>query len=109
VSDPSAKPSTRRLEVASAVAAAVDSVPGAERSPGHTSVEVATHHAGGRVIGIGLQDEVVLICVSLSRLPVPVVADEIAVAAQAALRRVGDKRRVQVDVDDIDVDRFPTS
>jgi hypothetical protein len=95
--------------VASAVAAAVDSVAGAERSPGHSSVEVATLHAGGRVIGIGLQDEVVLICVALSRLPVPVVANEIAAAAAAALRKLGDQRRVQVEIDDIDVDRFPSS
>jgi hypothetical protein len=89
------------------VAAAVDSVPGVRRTFGSGVVAVSTAVPGGLVEGVALGDEVVSVCVALSRLPVPAVAGEIAQAARAALKEVGDKRRVDVVVDDLDLEELP--
>ena len=100
-------PSSRRREIAETVAAAVDEVPGVRRTFGSGVVELSTLYPGGRVEGVALRDEVVLVCVALSRLPVPAVADEITAAAGEALRSLGDTRRVEVVIDDLDLDELP--
>jgi hypothetical protein len=100
-------PSSRRREVAGKVAAAVDEVPGVRRTFGSGVVECSTLFAGGRVEGVALGDDVVQVCVALARLPVPKVAGEVAAAARKALKALGDGRRVDVVVDDLDLDRLP--
>jgi hypothetical protein len=89
------------------VAAAVDEVPGVRRTLGSGVVECSTLYAGGRVEGVALGDDVVQVCVALARLPVPQVAAEVAVAAREALKTLGDRRRVGVVVDDLDLDKLP--
>jgi len=106
VSNPS-NPSSRRRAIADSVAAAVDEVPGVRRTFGSGVVECSTLYPGGRVEGVALGDDVVQVCVALARLPVPKVAAEVAAAAWEALTALGDGRRVDVVVDDLDLDELP--
>jgi hypothetical protein len=93
------------------VAEAVKAVPGVARlSPG-TQVEVATQYAGGKVIGVGLSAEVVFVHVVVDLLPVAPVAEAVRSAAATALASLGDRRRVEVVVEDLDLvdGRLPMS
>jgi hypothetical protein len=101
------QPSSRRRELAEAVAAAVDEVAGVRRTFGSGAAECSTLYPGGRVEGVALGDESVLVCVALARLPVPAVAGEVTAAARGALKTLGDKRRVDVVIDDLDLDELP--
>jgi hypothetical protein len=101
------KPSSRRRDVALAVAAAAEAISGVRLTTGGSAVEVSTLYPGGRVAGVSLSDDAVLICVALSRLPVPSVVSEIEAATRAALKALHDPRSVEVVVDDIDVDHLP--
>jgi phenylpyruvate tautomerase PptA (4-oxalocrotonate tautomerase family) len=101
------QPSSRRRELAESVAAAVDEVAGARRTFGSGVVECSTLYPGGRVEGVALRDESVVVCVALARLPVPAVAGEVTAAARAALNALGDRRRVDVMIDDLDLDELP--
>ncbi len=98
------KPASRRRDVAAAVAAAVDSVPGVGLTAGRS--DLSTLYPGGRVAGVSLGDESVLISVVLSRVPIPPVVGEIVAAATAALKALGDSRSVEVVVDDIEIDQL---
>lgn len=91
-----------RAGLAAAVAGAVTTVPGVARlSPGGP-VEVATQHAGGKVIGVSLTDpHAVTVHLVADRLPLTVVAESARAAAQAALRTQGDGRRVDIVIDDL--------
>jgi hypothetical protein len=104
---PVSNPSSRRRAIAERVAAAVDAVPGVRRTLGSGVVECSTLYAGGRVEGVALGDDVVQVCVALARLPVQEVAAEVAAAAREALKTLGDRRRVGVVVDDLDLDQLP--
>lgn len=99
-------PIGRRGQVAAAVAAAVDTVAGARRTGGD-GVEAATQYAGGRALGVQLEDKAVVVHLVAERLPLEVVAEEVRSAAVGALRAAGDHRGVVVAVDNVDVDRLP--
>jgi phenylpyruvate tautomerase PptA (4-oxalocrotonate tautomerase family) len=101
------RPSSRRRELAETVAAAVDEVAGVRRTFGSGVVECSTLFPGGRVEGVALRDESVLVCVALARLPVLAVAGEVTAAARDALKALGDKRRVDVVIDDLDLEVLP--
>lgn len=88
--------------MALAVAAAVDSVPGARRSRG-TGIEVATQYRGGKAIGVGLRDDCVEVHVVAERPDVTRLAEDIHAVTRRALDGIGDRRRVAVFVDDLDV------
>lgn len=107
-SDPAAGslPIGKRGQLASAVAAAVDTVAGVRRSAG-PGIEVATQFAGGRAVGIGLSDDTVTVHVVAERLPLDRLAEEVRSAALAALRTAGDPRPVAVSVDDLDIESLP--
>lgn len=91
-----------RGRLALTVAAAVDTVDGARRS-GDGGVEVATQYRGGRVVGVRLGDAQIEVHVVAEHPDVAVVAGKIQVAARRALDLVGDRRKVMVFVDDLDV------
>jgi hypothetical protein len=101
------QPSSRRRELAESVAAAVDGVAGVRRTFGSGSAECSTLIPGGRVEGVALRDESVLVCVAVARLPVPAVAAEVTAAARSALKALSDKRPVDVVIDDLDLDELP--
>jgi hypothetical protein len=101
------QPSSRRRELAETVAAAVDGVAGVRRTFGSGVAECSTLFPGGRVEGVALRDESVLVCVALARLPVPAVAGEVTAAARSALKALGDKRPVDVVIDDLDLNELP--
>jgi hypothetical protein len=107
VTSSDSKPASRRRDLALAVAAAVDSIPGVRRTAGSSAAEVSTLYPGGRVDGVSLDEDLVMVCVVLSRLPIPPVLEEIVAAASAALKAYGDSRSVEVVVDDLDIDQLP--
>ncbi|GEM_PF-6822518 len=92
-----------RADLARAVAPALQAVPGVARLMVGRGVEVATHHAGGKVAGVSLVGDRVLVCLVADRVPVHEVAARAAAAAEAVLARFGDTRVVDVVVDDLDL------
>ncbi len=96
----------RRGRLALAVAEAVDTVPGARRSPGG-GIEVSTQYPGGRVIGIRLDAGAVTVHVVAERLPLPELVDAVHAAVLGALEADSEFRTVAVVVDDLDVERLP--
>jgi hypothetical protein len=92
----------RRGRVALAVAAAVDTVVGVRRSGG-PGVEVATQYPGGRVVGVRLGGEQIVVHIIAERLPLQTVADAVHAAVGATLAGLGDRRAVAVRIDDLDV------
>jgi hypothetical protein len=99
-------PKGGRVGVATAVAAAVDSVAGVRRSGG-SGVEVATYYPGGRLVGIRLGDDHVLVQVAAARFPLDTVAEEVQAAVHVVLEALGDPRSVVVSVCDIDISVLP--
>jgi hypothetical protein len=99
-----ARPVVDRAVLAAAVATALVQVPGVARlSPG-TGVEVATQFAGGKVVGVGLRDDAYLV---VDRLPVDQVARAARAAGEAALADLGVARRLDLVIDDLELDRLP--
>jgi hypothetical protein len=92
----------RRGRLALAVAAAVDTVVGVRRSGG-PGVEVATQYPGGRVVGVRLGGEQIVVHIIAERLPLQTVADAVHAAVGATLAGLGDRRAVAVRIDDLDV------
>jgi hypothetical protein len=96
-----------RAVLAAAVATALARVPGVARlSPG-TGVEVATQFAGGKVVGVGVRDDAVVAYLVVDRLPVDQVAQAARVAGEAALADLGVARRLDLVIDDVDLDHLP--
>jgi len=96
-----------RAVFAAAVATALARVPGVARlSPG-TGVEVATQFAGGKVVGVGVRDDAVVAYLVVDRLPVDRVARAARVAGEAALADLGVARRLDLVIDDVDLDQLP--
>jgi hypothetical protein len=91
--------------VASSVRDAVLAVPGVARLTPGTPVEVATRFPGGKVIGVRLGDSVE-VHVAVDRAPIGPLADQVRTAVQAVLRHTGDRRPVDIVVDDIDPAAF---
>ena len=105
----------RRGELALAIAAEVDALDGVRRSGGGgaatvagvAGTEIATQYPGGRVLGVQLSFEEVVVHIVAERLPAHRAADEVVSAGRRALDAAGDSRPVAVVVDDIDVDVLP--
>jgi hypothetical protein len=96
-----------RAVLAAAVAAALVQVPGVARlSPG-TGVEVATQFAGGKVVGVGVRDDAVVAYLVVDRLPVDRVARAARAAGEAALVGLGVARRLDLVIDDVELDQLP--
>ncbi|MPZ27939.1 MAG: hypothetical protein GEV12_16385 [Micromonosporaceae bacterium] len=94
------------LHLATRVRDAVLAVPGVARLAGGSAVEVATHYAGGKVVGVRLAGTTVQVHVVVDQLPVPPVADRVESAVREVLAAAGDPRPVQVMVDDVDDTAF---
>ncbi len=108
-------PPGRRGELALAVAAEVDALDGVRRAgrsnvtaaAGVAGTEVATQYPGGRVLGVRLSPEEVVVHIVAERVPAHRSADEVVSAGRRALDAAGDSRPVAVVVDNIDVDVLP--
>src|SRR5262245_4955268 len=93
--------------LAAAVATALARAPGVARlSPG-TGVEVATQFAGGKVVGVRVREDAVVAHLVIDRLPVDQVATAARAAAEAALADLGVACRLDLVIDDVDLDRLP--
>jgi hypothetical protein len=96
-----------RAALAAAVATALTQVPGVARlSPG-TGVEVATQFPGGKVVGVGVRDDAIVAHLVVDRLPLDQVARAARAAAEAALADLGIARRLDLVIDDVDLDHLP--
>ena len=96
-----------RAVLAAAVASALARVPGVARlSPG-PGVEVATQFAGGKVVGVAVRDDAVVAHLVIDRLPLDQVARAARAAAEAALADLGVARRLDLVIDDVDLDHLP--
>ena len=96
-----------RAGLAAAVATALAQVPGGARlSPG-TGVEVATQFAGGKVVGVGVRDDAVVAYLVVDRVPVDQVAQAARAAGEAALADLGVGRRLDLVIDDVELDHLP--
>ena len=96
-----------RAVLAASVASALTQVPGVARlSPG-TGVEVATQFAGGKVVGVGVRDDAVVAHLVIDRWPLDQVARAARAAAETALADLGVARRLDLVIDDVDLDRLP--
>lgn len=91
----------RREDLALSVAEAVNAVPGVAGLTGGPGVEVATLFAGGKVVGLRLGQERVEVHIVVDKVPLRPVADEAAAAARRVLTAAGDRRGVQLVVDDV--------
>jgi hypothetical protein len=96
-----------RGAIARAIAAGVANVPGVARLDPGTGVEVATQYAGGKVPGVAVRPDRIVVRVVLDRLPVAPVADHAHMVAQTVLRAVGWSRPVELVVADVDLDHLP--
>jgi hypothetical protein len=96
-----------RAALAASVASALTQVPGVARlSPG-TGVEVATQFAGGKVVGVGVRDDAVIAHLVIDRLPLDQVARAARAAAESALADLGVAHRLDLVIDDVDLERLP--
>jgi hypothetical protein len=96
-----------RGAVARAIAAGVAKVPGVARLDPGGGVEVATQYAGGKVPGVAVRPDRVVVRVVLDRLPVAPVAGHVHVVVQTVLAAVGWRCPVELVVADVDLDRLP--
>lgn len=88
---------------ARAVATAVLAVPGVARlTSGRGAVAAATHYPGGTVRGVRLSTDRVRVHIVVAQLPLRPVADEALRAARTVLDGMGDARKVEVVIDDVD-------
>jgi len=91
-----------RGSVARAVAAGVTSVPGVRRLDPGPGVEVATHYAGGKVVGVEVGEQRLRVHVVLDRLPVGPVVHHVHAVARTVLRAAARALPVEVVVEDVD-------
>lgn len=96
-----------RVAVARVVAAAVTRVPGVARLSAGSVVEAATHHAGGKIVGVTVDHQTVAVRLVVSLLPLPALVDRVRAAVAAALEGLGVTRRVDIVIDDVEIDRLP--
>ncbi|MFW6091755.1 MAG: hypothetical protein ACODAF_07720 [Actinomycetota bacterium] len=94
---------TDRGAIARAVAAAALGVPGVTRlTGGGGPVRAATHYPGGTVTGVRLEEAKVWVHIVSGRLPLGPLADEVHRAVRAELQRLGEGRRVELVIEDLD-------
>ncbi|MDQ6899790.1 MAG: hypothetical protein M3072_09810 [Candidatus Dormibacteraeota bacterium] len=93
--------------IAKAVALGVAGVPGVARlSPGG-AVEAATYFAGGKLAGVVIREDQVVIHIVVNELPIARVSEHVREVAQQALRALGAARPVEVVVEDLEVEQLP--
>ena len=100
----------QRAVLALAVAGVVTGVAGVARLADRSEpagVELATHYPGGKVTGVRIVGDTVSVHVVADRLPLPTVAGEARAAAEASLASLGARHRVDVVVEDLEVDELP--
>jgi hypothetical protein len=68
---------------------------------------VATQCAGGKVVGVGVRGDAVVAHLVIDRLPLDRVAQVARAAAEAALADLGVARRLDLVIDDVDLDHLP--
>lgn len=95
-----------RGALARAVAAAVGAVPGISRLVSGPGVPVATQYPGGQVVGVGLRPTAVSVHVAVDQLPMEPVITQVVDVVSAVLSEAGDRRRVEVVVEDVEDDAF---
>jgi hypothetical protein len=98
---------TDRGAIARAIAAGVTSVPGVARLDPGSGVEVATQYAGGKVAGVAVRPDRIVVRVVLDRLPVAPVAGHAHMVVQTVLKAVGLHRPVELVVADVELDSLP--
>lgn len=91
-----------RGAVARAIAAAVTSVPGVGGLHPGRGVEVATHYAGGKVVGVEIGARLLRVHVVLDGLPVAPVVRHVHEVTGTVLRAVSRPLPVEVVVQDVD-------
>ncbi len=94
--------------IAQAVALGVAGVAGVARLTSGTGVEAATYFAGGKTVGVVVRQDQVRVHIVLSQLPIVEVAERARAAAQRVLGALGAERRVEVVVEDLEVEQLPT-
>ena len=100
----------QRAVLALAVAGVVTGVAGVARLADRSvpaGVELATHYPGGKVTGVRIVGDTVSVHLVADRLPLPAVAGEARAAAEASLASLGARHRVDVVVEDLEVDELP--
>jgi hypothetical protein len=99
---PGPLPPGRRGELATAVAVAVDAVPGVDRS---RSLTHSTIYPGGRVDGVRLEKDAVDVYVTMNQSaygqPLTALGDQIRQLVDAVLRSLGDSRVSNVIIEDV--------
>ena len=103
----SATTTVDRVAVARAVAAAVTGLPGVARLSAGSVVESATHHAGGKIVGVTVGHQAVTVCLVAASLPLPALIDRTRAAVAGALAGLGATRRVDIVIDDVEIARLP--
>jgi hypothetical protein len=96
-----------RGAVARAIAAGVANVPGVARLDPGTGVEVATQYPGGKVAGVAVRPDRVVVRVVLDRLPVEPVAGHVHMVVGTVLKAVGVSPPVELVVAGVDLDGLP--
>jgi hypothetical protein len=96
-----------RAVLAAAVATALTRVPGVARLSPSSGVEVSTQFAGGKVVGVAVRGDAVVAYLVVDRVPVDRVARAARAAGEAALADLGVARRLDLVIDDVDLDRLP--
>ncbi len=91
-----------RGALARAVATAASNVPGVSRLVPGSGVPVATHYPGGVVPGVGLGPEAVSVHVVVDTFPLEPIVTGVVAAVGRTLADVGDPRRVEVVVEDVE-------
>ena len=83
--------------------------PACQGWPGSTpaAVEVATQYAGGKVPGVAVRPDRIVVRVVLDRLPVAPVAGHAHMVVQTVLKAVGLSRPVELVVADVELDSLP--
>jgi hypothetical protein len=102
VTTPPATIPADKATLAGSIAEAVKGVPGVARlTGGGDVVEVATLLPGRKVVGVRLGETVEIHMVAKA-VPLPPVAEEAKIAAKTVLDKAGDKRLVEVFIEDIE-------
>ena len=94
--------------ISQAVALGVAGVAGVARLTPGAGVEAATYFAGGKTVGVVVRQDQVRVHIVLSQLPIVEVAERARAAAQRVLGALGAERRVEVVVEDLEVEQLPT-
>lgn len=93
-------------DLAQAIATRVVALPGVARLVVGNGIDAATYVPGGKVAGVAVRDDIVVIHVVARLLPVTTVAEAVREVALAALADVGGLHRVDVVIEDVEFNGF---